>query len=139
MPTVRSKPGVTVSALLSAMLLLVQWCVAVCAFADGLETWAAPSAQQQGVSNHCHQTRPDPNHDLPEPSKKNHHSCADHETAATLPVRNSLSPVGSLPAHPMICESGAILLAGQSVSGGISILDSLRSPPRIPQRSVLRI
>lgn len=98
-----------------------------------------PSSEQKDVSNHCHQTRLDANHYLPEPSKKNPHSCADHETAAMLPVRNSLTTVVSLHSHPIVYETFTILLANQSVSDAIDIWDSLRSPPRIPQRSVLRI
>ena len=138
MQTVRYKPGMAVLAFLSAVLLFMQLCGTFCAVAGCLKTWAAQSAEQKRGSSHCHHTQPTVNQYLPEPLKKGPHSCADHEAAVMLPVRNLLSAVGSLH-YPTVYETFTILLANQSVSDCISNWDSLRSPPRSPQRSVLRI
>ena len=144
MQTFRYKSGIAVSALLSAALLFMQLCSAICVFSGCLATRTAPSAEQpsaeqENISNHCHQTQPAANHHLPQPPTNNQHNCADHEAAVMLPVRNSLSAVVSLHFPQVAYEPFTAQLANQSVSDSIDIWDSLRSPPRIPQRSVLRI
>ena len=139
MQTVRYKSSIAVSALLSAALLFMQLCSAICVFSDCLATRTAPFAEQEDISNHCHQTQPAANHHLPQPPTNNQHNCADHEAAVMLPVRNSLSAVVSPHFPQVVYEPFTTPLANQSVSDSIEIWDSLRSPPRIPQRSVLRI
>lgn len=139
MQTFRYKSGIAVSALLSAALLFMQLCSAICVFSGCLVTRTAPSAEQEDISNHCLQTQPAANHHLPQPPTNNQHNCADHEAAVMLPVRNSLSAVVSLHFPQVVYEPFTTPLANQSVSNSIDIWDSLRSPPRIPQRSVLRI
>ena len=139
MQTFRYKSGIAVSALLSAALLFMQLCSAICVFSDCLATRTAPSTEQEDISNHCHQTQPAANHHLPQPPTNNQHYCAEHEAAVLLPVRNSLSAVVSLHFPQVVYEPFTTPLANKSVSDRISIWDSLRSPPRIPQRSVLRI
>ncbi len=139
MQAVRYKSSIAVSALLSASLLFMQLCVAVCAISDCLAAWTAPSIEHKQVSNHCHQTQPAANHHLPQPTKNNQHSCADHEAAVMLPVRNSLSAAVSLHLHPFVYEHFSSPLPNLPEADNIDVWDSLRSPPRIPQRSVLRI
>lgn len=139
MQTLRYKSKIAVSALLSAALLFMQLCSVVCAFSGCLAARNAPSSEQKDVSSHCHQAQPGANHHLPQPPKNNQHSCADHEPAVMLPIRNSLSAVVSPHLHPVVYEHFTIPLANQPMSDGIDIWDSFRSPPRIPQRSVLRI
>ena len=140
MQTVGYKFGIVVSALLSMGLLFIQFCGAVCAFSGCLAAHTAPSLKQEGVLSHCHQAQPDTDNQLPHPPKNNQHSCTGHETAVMLPVRISLAAaVVSLHLQPVVPEPFIIPPSSQSVSDSADIWDSLRSPPRILQRSVLRI
>ena len=144
MQTLRYKFGVaSVSTLLGTALLLVQLCGAICAFSSGRTVGTASSSEQGSQSGHCHQRRQaqfgaEPQ--VPQSPKNHPHKCADHETAVMLPIKNSLATaVVSFHFTPLEFEPFTLPSFYRSVAVSIGRWDSRRAPPRVPQRSVLRI
>lgn len=144
MQMVRYKFNVAgVSGLLSAALLLLQWCGAICAFSSGRIVGAVASTEQGSQPGQCHQghqAQSDTEHQAPQSPENQPHKCADHETAVMLPVKNSLATaVVSFHFIPIEFEPFTIPSFYRSVAVSTGHRDSRRAPPRVPQRSVLRI
>ena len=144
MQRVRYKFSVaSISALLSVALLLLQLCGTICEFSYCRTSPTTPIAGQERNPGHCHQVhqaQSDADKQTPQSPKNRQHKCADHEMAVRLPLMNSL-PVAivSLFSHPIVFESVRLSLFNRFVISNTSIWDSHRAPPRISQRSILRI
>jgi hypothetical protein len=144
MQILRYKFGVvSVSTLLSAALLLLQLCGAICAFSACGTARTGLLAERGGRPDHCHQkhqAQPGAEQQVPQSPKNHQHKCADHETAVMLPGKNALSTTAvSLHFSPVVFEPFTIPSLNQPVAVCAGIWDSHRAPPRVPQRSVLRI
>ena len=133
----------SISAMLSGALLLLQLCGAICAFSACGTARTVPLAKRGGRPSHCHQehqAQPGAEPQVPQSPKNHPHQCTDHETAVMLPGKHALSStVVSFHFTPIEFKPFTIPSFYRSVPVSTGRWDSRRAPPRVPQRSVLRI
>lgn len=127
--------------IVSIALLVAPLCSAACAASNCYAPAVAQGTEPSEQSHHCHQSpaAQPANQTAPQPERHSH-PCADHQAALFFSANDSKAALsGIVLLTPYLPASFITLLAGQTQALHRSWRDSLKSPPHLPQRAILRI
>lgn len=127
---------VTGSVALAAGLLLAQVCSAFCLLSGCGATPRNIATQQTRKKSHCH---PSPETPAPPPAQ-DPHQCPHHEADAIQPASYLQADIADqFHLQPALLEPFFFGLRFYAPPREVSRWKPLRSPPRLPQKTILRI
>ncbi len=136
----RRQAGTAAAVIVSIALLAAPLCSIACADASFLAFLTTETVEPASQSHHCHQSpAPPANQTTPQPEHHSHH-CTDHQAALLFTVNNAFSALsGIVLVQPYLPAVFNALLTGQTQALHRGWRDSLKAPPHLPQRAILRI
>lgn len=132
--------GTVAAVIVSFALLAAPLCSIACTDASFLALLTAKTVEPGSQLHHCHQSPAQPDkQNAPQPEHHSHH-CADHQDALLFTANDSFTALsGIVLLQPYLPAAFTALVTGQTQARQRGWRDSLKAPPHLPQRAILRI
>ena len=136
----QKQAGKVAAVIVSIALLAAPLCSIACADTGFFAFLTTKTVEPGSQSRHCHQPPAQPdNQTTPQPEHHSHH-CADHQAALLFTANDSFSALsGIVLVQPYLPAAFTALLTSQPQARHSGWQDSLKAPPHLPHRAILRI